>query len=79
MMTRSCSRATAHSARTLAGLASRPVGLSGSVRTTAPIRRPACRAAATARASPAAPHTPPSPGGAGTKCGRTPIMAAWAA
>ena len=39
----------------------------------------ACRAAVTVAARPPASQTPPSPGGTGTKCGRTPSMLAWAA
>ena len=79
MMIRSCSAATWQRADTLAGRATRPVGLSGSVSTTAPIRRPACCAAVTVAARPAASQMPPSPGGTGTKCGWTPSMLAWAA
>ena len=64
-MIRSCRSATAHRARTAAGGASVPVGLSGSVMITERTGRPAARAAVTVRASSLASGTPAEPD---TKC-----------
>jgi hypothetical protein len=63
----------------VAGSPNRPVGLSGTVASTEPIRRPAARAPSIARTSEAGSQMPPSPAGVGTKCGRAPIRPAWAA
>ena len=57
----------------------RPVGLSGTVATTEPIRRPAARAASMARTSGAGSQMPPSPAGVGTKYGTAPSRPDWAA
>src|SRR5262249_27158582 len=79
MMIRPSSAATLQNACTVAGRGSLPVGLSGSVTTTERISRPAALASATVAASPAGSQMPPSPGAAGTQCGRTPIRLAGAA
>ena len=76
MTIRSCASATEHRARTAAGEASRPLGLSGSVTMTERIWRPSALAADTARASCSASGTPAVPG---TKCASRPDSAACAA